>query len=254
MINWFKISKHACVVMFLVLTISSCKKEDPSASNSLKVGASARDLLSSSRYQHLEVEIQYVRGFAPTSEAIKNLRDFLQKRLHKPSGITFKYTSINSPNKQNYSVADFREIENQHRTVYTRKDTIGVYFFFADGGYVRDTDRSKVLGVAYQNTSMALFEKTIMDYSDGLNKPSRSTLETVVLNHEIGHNLGLVNLGSPMQNLHQDDEHGHHCDNRSCLMYYTVETTDVISNLLIGGAIPELDQECINDLRANGGK
>jgi hypothetical protein len=256
-----KINSISYLLFLTILLFNSCtpEVEDPAINNTngylnkKNVGESARDLLSDEKYKHLEVEVQYVFGFAPSSEAIANLQSFLQQRLNKTKGISFKYSSISSPNRQVYTINDIAAIETAYRTVYTRKDTIGVYFFFADGGYSQDTENSKVLGVAFRNTSMALFEKTIHDFSDSFTEPAREDLETVVLNHEFAHILGLVNVGSPMQTLHQDDAHGHHCNNQNCLMYYTAETGGVVAKIL-GSGMPVLDQNCINDLKANGGK
>lgn len=261
----FKYFPSLVTVIFLAANFVSCNKNDnnPGGKNAYNpnyilnkqdVGNSANDLLAATNYRHLEVEIQYADGYEPSSAAINNFKTFLNQRLNKPSGITYKFSPIIAPNQQTYSLLDIQNIERMNRTVYTRKDTIGIYFFFADGAYSQDTDNSKILGVAYQNTSMVLFEKTIQNFSDDINEPSRFALETVVWQHEMGHILGLVNTGSPMQTIHQDEPHGHHCTNKNCLMYYTAETGDVITNLVTGGTIPSLDQNCIDDLRANGGK
>lgn len=223
--------------------------------NKKSVGESANDMLSSGQYNFMQIEIQYIEGFSPTQAALDNMEAFLLQRLNKPRGIQFIFTSLQSPKKSTYSVSEIDLIEKTNRTVYTKGDTIGVYFFFADAGYSEDTNNSKVLGIAYRNTSMALFQQTIHNLSNGINQPERSKLETVVLNHEFCHILGLVNVGSPLQSQHQDADpaHGRHCDNSGCLMHYTVETGNVVANLL-GGSMPQLDANCIEDLRANGGK
>lgn len=78
---------------------------------------------------------------------------------------------------------------------------------------------------------------------------SRQQLFTTLLQHEFGHLLGLVDQGSPMQHSHRDTDNGAHCDNRSCLMYYAVET-DAASAAIT----PLLDAACRADLKANGGK
>ncbi|MDZ7681404.1 MAG: hypothetical protein U5J63_06720 [Fodinibius sp.] len=58
-----------------------------------------------------------------------------------------------------------------------------------------------------------------------------------------------------MQNPHKDPDHGNHCDDDSCLMYYATETTDLIGNSLASGdEIPALDANCMADLQANGGR
>lgn len=73
------------------------------------------------------------------------------------------------------------------------------------------------------------------------------------MNHEFGHLFGLVNIGTDMVENHEDTEHSKHCDKNNCLMYYASETTEIAS-FLIGNDIPELDENCKNDLIANGGK
>lgn len=221
--------------------------------NKKSVGASARDLLSAENYSKIIVEVQYAQGFAPTQTAIDNLKTFMEKYINKPGGVIIKQSSIPAPGKSSYNVYDLVDVESRYRSEYTRPDTMAVYFFFADSGYSEDTDNSKVLGVAYRNTSMAIFERTVHQYSDGWNQPERSKLETAIINHEFGHILGLVNAGTPMQENHQDAPHGRHCTSTSCLMYWAVETGDVVQNL-VGGSVPDLDAKCINDLKANGGK
>lgn len=76
---------------------------------------------------------------------------------------------------------------------------------------------------------------------------------TTVAEQEMGHLMGLVDLGSPMINNHKDATHGNHCNNQNCLMYYSLETTDLLGFLLTG-SIPPLDLNCISDLHANGGR
>ncbi|MCP2045199.1 hypothetical protein [Pontibacter sp. HSC-36F09] len=175
----------------------------------------------------------------------------MEKYLDKPGGIILKQAAIPAPGKSAYTAQYLAGIEEKCRTEYTPPDTIAVYFFFADSRYAEDTNNSKVLGVAYRNTSMALFEHTICGMSGGIGQPDRTKLESVVMQHELGHILGLVNAGTPIQQNHQDAPHGWHCDNSKCLMHYTVETGSVVQNLL-GGYTPVLDQNCINDLKTSG--
>ena len=121
-----------------------------------------------------------------------------------------------------------------------------------DGEY----EQANVLGVAHRNTSTAYFGAALDAVSGGLTQPTRRQAEATVFRHEFGHLLGLVAIpgsGTDMQTEHQDEAHGHHCDDDSCLMYYAVESTDLFASVF-GGTIPELDAQCIADLRANGGK
>jgi hypothetical protein len=221
--------------------------------NKKNVGESARDLLSAENFTKVIIEVQYAQGFEPTATAVNNLKSFVEQRLNKPGGIILKQSAIAAPGKTSYSAADIAALEDKNRKEFTRPDTMAVYFFFADSKYSEDTDNSKILGIAYRNTSMALFERTIQDLSGGLTQPEQSRLESVVLQHELGHILGLVNAGTAMVTNHQDAPHGRHCTNTNCLMHYTVETGNVVQNLLDGN-LPQLDPNCLSDLRANGGK
>lgn len=256
--------------LFFLLSLSllnSCSESDedikpgsgnPSNPNSTSykqaVGKSANDLLSADYYDKLIVEVQYVEGFEPTQAALQNLSDFLEARLHKPNGIIIQQQSIPSPGQSSYAINDLTKIEDDNRTAFTDGKTIAAYFFFADGNYAQDSENSKTLGIAYRNTSMVIFQKTITGLSNELFEPKRSLLESTVINHEFSHIMGLVNVGTPLESDHQDEAHGHHCDVKSCLMNYVAETGDVINNFFDSNNVPELDPQCINDLKANGGK
>ncbi len=214
-------------------------------------GASARDLLTSTTYDSLIVEIQNVQGFQPTSQGLQHLRTFLGARLNKPLGIELRVASspLALQPQATYSAAQVRSLEQQHRTVYTSGRTLATYLVFLNGEFAGSPN---VLGIAYNNTSMAIFEEKIVQNTGGLNQPTRATVEGTVANHEFGHIMGLVNNGIAMQTSHQDTQHGEHCDDPNCLMYYAVRTTDFLSNLL--GGMPTLDQDCLDDLRAAGGR
>lgn len=211
------------------------------------------DFLSDKNYEKLIVEVLYVKGFQPKAASVNNLQAFLEQRLIKPGGITIVEREISSPGKTAYSIADLRDIEKTHRSQTSTTETLTAYFFFADKDYAGNSGDAKVLGVAYGSSSMAIFEKTVQDFSGGLTQPAVSTLESTVIHHEFAHILGLVNNGTAMQAAHQDEAHGRHCNNKKCLMYYAAETSD-IAGLLTGGNVPQLDASCIADLQGNGGR
>ncbi len=209
--------------------------------------------LSEKTFDKLSIEIQSMSGFEPTAETVTNLKTFLQQRLNKSGGITISMSTAPTQGLASYSISDIKSIENAHRITKTSGKTLTAYILFLDGDYSANEGNAKVLGVAYGNSSMAIFEKTIRDYSGGVTQPPVKTLESTVILHEIGHILGLVNNGTPMQTTHQDATHGRHCTDQNCLMYYAAETSDIIANIA-GGTVPSLDANCLNDLRSNGGK
>ena len=243
--------------LFFIISIAGCSKKDtvvtglPSinSENDKVVGASANDLLSTVKYTSIKIEIQYMPGFQPDVTGLNNLVAFLNSLVNKTSGIIVIQSQIPSINKAVLSLTDIANIEKSNRTVYTSGNQLGVYFLYTDGSY---TD-ANVLGLAYRNTSMCILGKTIHDNSGAIGQASRTKLESTVLEHEFGHILGLVDLGTGMQVNHKDAAHGNHCNNSNCLMYYASETTDILG-FLITGNIPPLDANCKADLMANGGK
>lgn len=254
-----------CTFLILLMIGTGCKKEDPLITEQEDTSTEgqkdddsstshiiANDFLSDKKFDKLIVEIQYVEGYQPKSASVDKLKAFLQERLKKPAGITILKNAIPPPGKAAYSLEDIREVEKGSRTQEPHEKTLTAYIFFADADYAENSGNSKVLGIAYGRTSMVIFEKTIKEYSGGLTQPPVSTLESTVIQHELGHTLGLVNNGTSMETEHQDEPNGKHCNNKECLMYYTAETTDIVGNLT-GGNVPELDNNCLDDLRANGG-
>lgn len=250
--------KTILTFFFAAALFSSCRKSDTSYVNNpnapdflhnRSVGASANELLSAAKYSSLKIEVQYMTGFQPDAAALNHLQTMLGGLINKPSGISIITKEIPASSNLALSVNDIINIERNNRTAFTTGSELAIYILYTNGNY---TDNN-VLGVAYKNTSTALFGKKINDNSGGLGQASRTKLVATVAEHELGHLLGLVNIGSPMQTGHQDAAHGSHCNNTNCLMHYTSETSDILG-FLITGNIPSFDANCRADMTANGGK
>jgi hypothetical protein len=242
----------------LILFFVGCKKsgEDyvnnpnvPDYLHNRSVGASANELLAATNYKSIKIEVQYMTGFAPDAAALNHLQATLAGIVNKSSGISIVTKEIAAPSAIELSVNDIITIEKNNRTAFTSGDQIALYVLYTNGNY----SDPNTLGVAYKNTSVALFGKKIQDNSGGIGQANRTKLVATVLEHELGHLLGLVDLGSPMQSAHKDAAHGSHCSNTSCLMYYASETTDILG-FLVTGNIPSFDANCKADLHANGGQ
>lgn len=215
---------------------------------------SANDFLSDHIYKRLVIEVVYIEGHEPTDAALNNLVSFINERTFKPNGIQIESRSIPSPNTSPYTIQDILSIESANRTETSSSDKLALWVLFIDGEFASNSSGSTVLGAAYQDTSFVIFQESIEAISGGILQPDRTVVESVVINHEMGHLLGLTNFKSPMQTNHEDTSHPKHCDVQDCLMYWSIETGEGIVDLLSGGQIPELDAQCIADLQANGGK
>ena len=245
------------VILPLLLSIvffAQCSKKDntPNSSNNLNtksVGASAKEFLSAGTYTSINVQLQYMPGFAPDAAALTNLTSFLNTLVNKPAGINFSQTPISASGKSVFSIEDISALEKANRTQFSNGNVLSVYVLYVDAPFTT----ANILGAAYRNTSLVIFGPTVTSNSGGVNQTNRTKLETTVLNHEFGHLLGLTNLGTVMVSQHEDGAHMSHCNNSSCLMYFSTQTS-MMGGVLLSGPIPVLDANCKADLTANGGK
>lgn len=220
--------KITTLLIICVLIIAGCSKknsdDDPrqianKAGNLLDSGDSANDILSNEDFTKIKIEIAYVSGFRPTSSAINDFVAFIQKHTFK-NDIEIVYQEQASPNEADLTLEEIVDLEAENRTVYNDGDTLGIYIYFTDAPSSKDRqDEGLVnLGVVYRNTSMVIYETTVQLLSNQSSSISVADIESATLNHEFGHLMGLVNLGSPPVNPHEDSENANHCNQPGCLM------------------------------------
>lgn len=245
-----------CLTLMVLTLVYSCKDDDSEPANNSRaenlkaLGTSAEDILSDDIYKSLVVEFVYSSGFRPKAETLTSFRNFLNQRVNKPGGINFIETVVDPPQGEPYTISEIREIESQVRTRFTEGDQMAVYVFFANGNSSNDTDTSVTLGTAYQNTSIVIYQETLQGLDQDL-----FLMEATTLRHEFGHILGLVDIqGDDIHtDGHIDADNAKHCDVEGCLMYFESTVPSTIPNPNKGD-IPILDDLCIEDLQAKGGK
>jgi len=222
--------------------------------NLKSLGSSASDLLSDATYTSINIEIVYVEGNRPTDEGINKFREYLEDRIFKPDGIEINLRSVNSSGKAPFSIEEIVDIERAERTAYNVGDEIAVWIYFADGSNEKDTNEKFVLGSAFRNTSMVIYERTIRSFANRANAPDRATIEAATLNHEFGHLFGLVDLGTEPVTDHEDPENEGHCVIEGCLMRASIEFGFGVLDFIDNDGVPTLDDACLLDLQAAGGK
>jgi hypothetical protein len=238
--------------LLMLVALFSCRKDTVPATNTnadkQAVGQSANQLLSANTYTILNLEIQYAPGMKPQDQSVANLVNFLNTYLNKPAGINVTQKQVGSAGAATVTTQDIANFEEKNRSIYTTGNTISIWVYFADA----DFSTTGVAAVAFWNTSICVFEKTIQANTGGVNQASRVKVESGALMHEMGHLLGLVNTGTPMVKPHEDTGHKGHCINTACLMYYGIQTSGLMNSL--NNSVPGLDVDCVGDLRGNGGK
>ena len=163
-----------------------------------------------------------------------------------------------SPDEVKAQVADeeAKQIEEENRTEYNSGSDLAIYIFFANENSSNDGGGSVTLGTAYRNTSIVIYQATLKAITAD-NPGLLPTLESVTLNHEFGHLLGLTNiLNDDIHDDHEDPEVDKHCVVEDCLMYFdaTAVTNSMIEQLAGRSVVPVLDPLCIEDLQAKGGR
>jgi hypothetical protein len=246
-----------CYILIFSLVSFYCKKDTESYTNHTQEsynhdrnpGRSARDFLQSANYKSLKIEVQYMPGFRPDMRAINIFVELLNERLNKSAGIFVVEKEIDPTLMTVFSPSDISNIESRNRTVFTNGDQMSAYLLFTSGTYYI----GNILGLAYKNTSICFFGEPINNFSVGVTENDKIKAIAMLLAHEFGHLLGLVDMGTSMVTGHRDTDNGNHCNNNACLMHHTFEPeTQNFARIVISN--PSFDANCINDLRGNGGK
>lgn len=222
-------------------------------SNSSQAGEFALHFLSATPYSKLTVEVDVMEGATPDEEAVQTLVDYIKLLANKPDGVTVLFPDDTIPADSEagenplYTLANIKDLEATYRDHYTQSNEAVLYFLYVDGHSEYDTSEGQVVGFAYRGSSMVIFMGTVQEQSALI----QASLQKTVTVHEFGHEIGLVNNGLPMQTNHQDTDHGDHCSNSDCMMYWT-NNSSVLP--ILSGDIPDFDDNCLADIAAAGGK
>ncbi|HEU4535793.1 MAG TPA: hypothetical protein VFS00_16820, partial [Polyangiaceae bacterium] len=152
-----------------------------------------------------------------------------------------------------------RAVAERHRDRASSRRTFSYYVLWLPGIYRRGgRDRPEVLGVTLiEEGIIALFKPALDGAAGGLAGSAFGGLvEQMVLTHELGHAVGLVDNGVEEFGDHHDDEHPTHCRNPDCVMYFGVEgAADLLQFLQQslasnGENLVLFDDDCLDDAAA----
>lgn len=220
-------------------------------------GAWAAEFLSDDPYTELIIEVDWVQGQRPSDSAIALLEQRAEERLSKPGGVTVIMDDEVPSRDSRYSTEELFRMEQDHRSRHKEGQTAVLYALFVDGRSEQDEGDRRVLGVAYTASSFAIYKESIQAVNQGIGAlfVDAEDIERAVVVHEFGHILGLVNIGLPMCQPHEDPDHEGHSDNRDSVMYWAIES-NMFSYLERRGAPPptQFDSDDRCDMRQAGGK
>lgn len=199
----------------------------------------------------MTIEVTPVSGEDPDEGALSLLLARATEHCNKPGGISIVLDpdvpaapppADGSPRQ--WTLDQLGAFAAAHRTVQGTPGNAVLHIVYVDGLLASPPN---VLGASFGPTQIAVFKDQLRS-SFGSSEPA---LEGRVLVHEMGHELGLVNEGIPMITPHEDPAHPAHCDNSSCVMFWTLHGA-----LSPDQPLPpdDYDADCLADLRAAGGK
>jgi hypothetical protein len=193
------------------------------------------------------IEVAYIESRAPDPDALTLLLQRASEHCQKPGGIQLVVDpAIPAPanvGSVTHSVLDLQAFSDAHRQTPSTPNTAVLFIEYVDGQFALNTD---VLGAAFGSHSIAVFKDQIATaFGDGA-----TGIEGPVIVHELGHEMGLVNEGTPMVTPHEDLDHPGHDFDPTCVMYWTLH-----SGTVTPGDVPPNDYcpFCKADLRTAGG-
>ena len=102
---FFMLPRKIFLFIIISLVFFSCKKENTLSPGSLPntysdqpLGAAARDMVTADQYISINIQVQYMPGYALDSATLTNVRTYLSSLCNKPAGITISQTQIAANN------------------------------------------------------------------------------------------------------------------------------------------------------------
>lgn len=220
-------------------------------------GPDPADYVSGKKYAKLVVEVDYPAGYEPTPLALSTLEAAIKEVAGK-SSVVVKRDDGTVPVETNrkYSNRDLDALHERFQDQKTGGDTAVLHVLFVAGGHADDTQDGRVLGLSSPGGYIVMLKGNIRASSSGgvlgIGGVKEENVERAVLVHEFGHAAGLVNLGAPMQTNHEDGQNRGHSLSKASVMYWAVESSLGLQELLNGGSsIPyQFDANDKADLRA----
>lgn len=157
----------------------------------------------------------------------------------------------------NFTSDDLLDIASKHRDQQPTATTATYYIVFVDGYYDDGTGpQTDVLGISLGDTGVIGMFKPVITSTEASVAAVSKIVEQSVVVHELGHALGLVNRGLPMQTAHEDTAHAHHCTDDKCVMYWANEGTasaiTFAKQVAESGSSVLFDTDCLADVDAAG--
>lgn len=265
--------KMAFLLIFFALIFSSCGRKEVTVEEQVlinKIQTPENLNVFYNSMNQLTVQVIYETGAEPYTG--KTLRDkyywqLLEDNIQAVFTARTQTVAITVPK----TLAEMTEIPSATKETWTAEEIVAkaeavgnpnsagnqgrFVILFLNGHFKNGEDIAlNVIGLNVTGTTViAIFKDVVRDMENLRGEQIAKFGEQSTLVHEMGHALGLVNNGVPMTTSHQDTEHGAHCSNANCVMYWQNEGgqafLDFLQRIMQSGDTVLYGQECIDDFK-----
>jgi hypothetical protein len=254
-----------------ILVLGARCSDDNDANNSgLNAAETPHSYFSSMK--SMVIEVAYEPGAEPYTGAGlgrtdvwnvlgDNLQALFKGRASVPSMVfphnLAQMKKLPAQNKESWTTEDLETLAQSQRTSTTTSATGDFFIVFLNGYFDDGTGTATtgpdtdILGVSLGGTTIiGIFKPVVISAASGQHFYVAKFIEQTTLIHEMGHALGLVNAGLPMNAPHQDVANGAHCTNEQCVMYWENEGATAVRNFaanLKHGFEIVFGTECLGD-------
>lgn len=216
----------------------------------------------------VDVEIDYETGSAPYTGPVVGFGDSFDlsianlerlfsgtKELIVPTTLA-GMEDIGAVADEELTVSDILGLADQHRDRSDSATEKTYYLVWVSGNFANgDGVQNGVLGVSLGDTGVIAMFKDVIESTGSVVVPDLERfVEQSVLIHEMGHALGLVENGVPTIADHHDAEHGAHCIDDRCVMFWLNEGASDMAqfarDFVIDNDAILFDDDCLADVDA----
>jgi predicted Zn-dependent protease len=226
-LNYYKTKKIKSFVFILIIIslfiatffLGNLLNIDKQKNNISNIGKNAKLYLQSDRYDKMIIEIDYVEFREPNNESLNELVTFLESVCDK-NQIQYRWSDMiileNHDVNSKYSMEDLKNLESQYRDYNDKDFTIVIYILYLNGNFSNKEDDGGLIGTTYSSSSFAISIDAIRYNTESSELYYK---ENYTLHHEVGHLLGLVNLGYESEYSHESTINPGHCITKDCIMW-----------------------------------
>ena len=169
---------------------------------------------------------------AGTADLPQAAADRLAAVLHTETGKPVSFRAgrrLAGHGQQCWSQQDIKAAGDANRQVHTGGTIVTLYVLSLDA---TSCDDANIVGLAYGASNMLVYTAAARRAAPATVSPER-IVEAVII-HELGHILGLVNVGYRSPTNHEDTDHPGHSSNPKSVMYWQLERGNLIQQLVAG--------------------